>query len=77
MDDKTLNQPGSLKTDLERMYIEEYLTGKGYHWRDLCELPGEEAKRLMCEACTYASLKLAEVESRYHFQDVIHYTERA
>lgn len=75
--DHDLYQPGSLKMDLEKMYIEEYLQSRGYRWADLCNLPAEETKRLMCEASTYASNKLAEVESRAHFTDVIHFPDHS
>ena len=59
---------------LERKYIEEYLQSKGYRLDEIQELPKEEAKRLMTEACTYTSLKLAEFESRAKFREKIHYT---
>jgi hypothetical protein len=39
--------------------------------QDLCNLPEEEAKALMIEACKYASLKLAQVESEAHFRETI------
>jgi hypothetical protein len=58
---------------LERKLIEEYLTEKGYHLSDLQALPEREARRLMREACRYASLKLAEVESRAQLRKEIHY----
>ena len=60
-----------LQTTLERKYIREYLSGKGYQLKDLEELPREESKRIMREACAYASLKLAEVESRAKFKQKI------
>jgi hypothetical protein len=58
---------------LERKLIDEYLTEKGYHLSDLQALPEREARRLMREACRYASLKLAEVESRAQLRKEIHY----
>ena len=58
---------------LERKYIEEFLAGKGYSLYDLQALPEREARRLMRDACRYASLKLAEVESRAHLRREIHY----
>jgi hypothetical protein len=57
---------------LEKNLIQEYLQEKGYTLEDLHQLPKEEAHRLMREACTYASLKLAEVESRARFREEIH-----
>ncbi len=56
---------------LERRFIREYLLDKGYRMEDLPKLPAEEAKKLMREACQYASLKLAEVESRAQFREEI------
>lgn len=53
---------------LERMYIEEYLRGRGHDLISVHALPLAQAKRLMREACVYASNKLAEVESRAHFR---------
>jgi hypothetical protein len=53
---------------LERKLIREYLREKGYSMQDLRKLPREEAKRLMSEACQYAALKLAEVESKAKFR---------
>jgi len=58
---------------LERKLIEEYLTEKGYSLSDLQALPERDARRLMREACNYASLKLAEVESRSQLRKEIHY----
>ena len=56
---------------LERKYIEEYLQSKGYRLGDLQQLPKTETKRLMTEACTYTSYKLAELESRAKFREKI------
>ena len=52
------------KADLEMMYIDNYLQGKGYSRKELATLPEEEATRLMIEASQYASFKLEELESR-------------
>ena len=58
---------------LERMLIESYLRDKGIaSLKELSKLPKDEAKKLMMEACRYASLKLAEVESTDRFQKDIH-----
>jgi hypothetical protein len=56
---------------LERKLVEEYLQGKGYSKEDLLKLPKDKAKELMVEACTYASLKLAELEAKSHFRENI------
>jgi hypothetical protein len=58
---------------LERRLIKEYLLKKGYRLADLEGLPKNEAKLLKLEACLYASLKLAEVESRARFTEKIHF----
>lgn len=57
---------------LERSLIQDYLREKGYSLDDLHKLPPEQAKALRREACQYAALKLAEVESRAKFQREIH-----
>jgi hypothetical protein len=56
---------------MERALIEAYLKGKGYSLKELQKLPKEKAKSLMTEACEYASLRLAQVESTAHFRDKI------
>ena len=64
-----------LQEALESRYIEEYLAGKGHSINTVKDLPKEEARRLMAEASRYASLKLAEVESKAHFRRTIHYPD--
>ncbi|HEX6033477.1 MAG TPA: hypothetical protein VFY83_03545 [Anaerolineales bacterium] len=61
------------KADLELMYIGEYLRGKGFSIGELKALPETESERLMTEASQYASLKLAELESRARLRDKIHH----
>lgn len=56
---------------LERMLLEEYLIGRGYHLAELDQLPEEEIRKLMTEASRYASLKLAQLESTAHFREEI------
>lgn len=56
---------------LERRLIAEYLLSKGYLMKDLEGLPAEQAKKLMREASLYASLKLAELESKRKFREDI------
>jgi hypothetical protein len=59
------------QSPLERQLINDYLQSKGYSRQDLVTLPREQARALMCAACTYASLKLAEVEARSQFRKKI------
>lgn len=56
---------------LEKKYIVEYLESKGLNLDNLARLPKDEMEQLMREACQYASLKLAEVESRAKFRHEI------
>mgnify|MGYP001314915485 CR=1 FL=1 len=59
---------------LERLLIDEYLKQQGISSiKELCNLPEDQAKSLMIEACRYASLKLAAVESSNRFQSDIHF----
>lgn len=51
---------------LEREYIEEYLRSRGYTLDDVQDLPEPVAHKLMQEASTYASCKLAEIQAREH-----------
>jgi len=57
---------------LARLYIEEYLRSRSFTTKTLRDLPGEQGRRLMVEASTYAALKLAEVETRAHMMGDIH-----
>ena len=57
---------------LEWKYIQEYLRSQGASLEGLGSMPKEEQQRLMSEASQYASLKLAEVESRAKFRHDIH-----
>jgi hypothetical protein len=65
------NGPQSI---LERALVAEYLIGKGYLISDLKNLDSQLAKRLMLEACQFAALRLAEIESRVNFQQKIRLT---
>ena len=57
---------------LERMYIEEYLSGKGHTLGSVSALPEDEARQLMVEASVNASGRLAEVETRARLVQDIH-----
>lgn len=57
---------------LEKILIETYLKGKGYTMEELKSLPKEEVKRLMKEASTYASGKLAEVEVKARVMQILY-----
>jgi len=61
------------RSALERKYIEDHLARQGYTLESIKTLPIMEAKRLMTKACIYASLKMAEIESKVQFQEKIRY----
>lgn len=56
---------------MAKQLMEEYLDKQGYSLADLKNLPPEKAKALRIEACNYASLKLAQVESKVGFREKI------
>ena len=57
---------------LEKVLIETYLEGKGFTMEKLKNMPEEDVKRLMKEASTYASGKLAEGEVKAHLRQELH-----
>jgi len=69
---RAVNAPQS---PLERQLIIDYLAEKGYRLEDMKMLPTDLAKKLMTAACTYASLRLAEIEARSQFRRKILYKE--
>jgi hypothetical protein len=52
---------------LEVAFIDEFLALGGFTRQSLRALPAAEAARLLNSACEYASLRLAEIESRAHY----------
>ncbi|MGB7095583.1 MAG: hypothetical protein WBD62_13145 [Anaerolineales bacterium] len=67
------HEPGEgPQSKLERNYIQEYLHSQGVNLESLGNLPKDEQQHLMRAASQYASLKLAEVESRAKFRHDIH-----
>jgi hypothetical protein len=67
----TRNMNKNNEAVLERHLIAEYLHSKGYRPSDLRNLPEEQRKELMKEACTYASVKLANIEAKSKFRQKI------
>jgi hypothetical protein len=77
MNDANANEENTMrvknpKANLEMMYIDEYLQGKGYSRKELAGLSEQETTRLMIEASQYASFKLEELESRARLLTKIH-----
>jgi hypothetical protein len=67
----------SAESILEQMLIARYLAGKGYtlsKWRDL---PPEQARQLMVEACRYAALRLTEIDTNAHLWSEVHGSEKS
>jgi len=62
----------SATTQLERAYLEQYLHGLGYSLEMLHELPEDKADELMRAASLYASMHMAEVETRSHLVEDMH-----
>ena len=60
------------QTHLCTEYIDEYLRGKGLTWEVVNTLPPKIARQIMCEASTFAALKLAELDERAHMVKDIH-----
>lgn len=52
--------------------IKAYLSRRGYRLEHLSELSADDQKELMTSANLYASLKLAEIESRSRLRQKIH-----
>ena len=75
MSDAPLDLDGCMsegpQSALEKHLVEDYLKSKGYSREDLHQLPEEKVRELMKEACTYASLRLAELESKSQFREEI------
>lgn len=58
--------------ELERMLIDEFLGSRGYTHHLASELRAPEAATLLGAASEYASLRLAEIESKARYVDEIH-----
>jgi hypothetical protein len=63
----------SLHSSLEWKYIQDFLSSKGYQMEDIRMMPAIQVKRIMTEACSHVSLKLAELESIASFMGKIQY----
>jgi len=66
-------QGKSIHSALEKQLIQSYLLEKGYTPEDLNKMPPHRYRVLLAAASRYASLKLAEIESRSKFLNKIHF----
>jgi hypothetical protein len=62
---------------LEKMYMDEFLHNRGYTWESVNALPEDARKKLMTEASTYVSVRLAEVEGKAHLAEELHGTHKS
>ena len=56
-----------IHAELGKRLIDEYLKARGYTRESLARLAAAESQRIMNEASTYASCKLAEIENKARF----------
>ena len=66
-------QGKSIYSALEKQLIQSYLLEKGYQRIDIKKMPLHSSRELLAAASRYASLKLAEIESRSNFLAKIHF----
>ena len=66
-------QGKSIYSALEKQLIRSYLLEKGYQPKDINKMPLHRSRELLAAASRYASLKLAEIESRSKFLHKIHF----
>jgi hypothetical protein len=69
--DTTHSSSEEAHAELEKCLIDEYLKGKGYTLESLKKLTEDEAHRIMSEASTYVSCKLAEIENKARYKQNI------
>jgi hypothetical protein len=74
VDAELLDRPPlvDLIAELERAFINEYLTSHGYDPLTRASLSEEARRALDKEASLYASARLSEVEARAHYIHDIH-----
>jgi hypothetical protein len=60
------------QAELSRKYLDEYLATRGHTWESVQALPPEQARNILIAASTYASDKMAEVQTRAHMIEELH-----
>ena len=55
------------KSPLEQVFIVEFLSDKGFSLEYFKTLPEDESKKLVMEACMYASQKMIEIQTRIQY----------
>jgi hypothetical protein len=60
------------QAQLEQSFIDEFVRGRGHDPALLHQMPDDERRALLREACIHASARLAEVDCRAHYIHEIH-----
>ena len=58
--------------NLERGLLDEFLSARGHTWTSVRGLDPDQAEALLRGASEYASLRLAEIESRAEYVGALH-----
>jgi hypothetical protein len=58
--------------ELERHLISAYVAGAGEDFHSLQQRTDDSARQLLAEASRYASVKLSEIEARFHYLHTLH-----
>jgi hypothetical protein len=66
---KPLEEP---LAELEQQLIRAYVAGAGEDFESLLARDDEAARKLLAEASVYASARLMEIESRWHYLRQLH-----
>ena len=64
---RTHTLTGDPLSELETALIDEFFHARGIARHDLIKLSTRERTRIWTDACTYASARLTELESRAHY----------
>lgn len=59
-------------TQLAHAYLDQFLLDRGLSWESIKHLPPDAMKRILVEASTQLSLRLAELEDRARFMSDVH-----
>ena len=63
------------KSPLEWQLINSFLEEEGYCLEDLKNLPDDVSRKLLIEACTFASEKMVEIQMRIQYLQSFSYDE--
>ena len=67
---------GDPLSELESALIDEFFRARGMDRQEVIKLPTKERARIWRDACTHASARLTELESRAHYvSEIRHVSE--